>query len=194
MPAAIVNFHIRGISPYSQSKPHLAERLPNEGHDDYRQRTWREFLHVLGDEVIITPSAIKNCLGEAAKFMNIGVPGKGKATYTKHIVAGTAVIKPIKTGIRATDVESETLFLPADGKRGSGKRVWKTYPCLPEWGGDVEVIVLDETSLQTSRQTGNTVLQDIVEGAGQFVGIGRFRPLNNGYYGRFSVEGFKVHR
>jgi hypothetical protein len=41
-----VSFGIRGIAPYSQSKPHLEEHLPGEGPDDYRVRTWRAHLHV----------------------------------------------------------------------------------------------------------------------------------------------------
>jgi hypothetical protein len=191
----IATFKIRGISPYSQSRPHLDEMEPNESHDDYRKRTWRSHLHVDKDgEVIITPGSIKNCIAEAAKFMNISVPGKGKSTYTKHVEAGTACVRPVALGIKAADVDSETLFLPADGRRGSGKRVWKTYPVLPEWEGDVELIVLDETVLQTSRASGNPVLQDIVEGAGQFIGLGRFRPRNNGYYGRFIVENFALQK
>ncbi len=188
-------FRIKGISPYSQSRPHLEEQEPNEGHDDYRKRTWRNHLHVDKDGmVIIPPSSIKNCISEAAKFLNIQVPGKGKATYTKHVEAGVACIKPVELGTRAADVQSETLFLPADGRRGSGKRIWKQYPFIPEWDGDVELIVLDETVLQTSRSSGNPVLQDIVEGAGQFIGLGRFRPRNNGYYGRFTIETFAVHK
>jgi hypothetical protein len=122
--------------------------------------------------------------------MNISVPGKGKNTYTKHVEAGTAVIKPVMLGINAREIKSETLFLPADGKRGSGKRVWKTYPVMSTWGGYVEVIVLDETVLQTSQRTGHPVLQDIIDGAGQYIGLGRFRPRNNGYYGRFIVKNF----
>jgi hypothetical protein len=39
-------FKIRGIAPYRQSRPHLEEQEPNEGHDDYRRRTWRAHLHV----------------------------------------------------------------------------------------------------------------------------------------------------
>jgi hypothetical protein len=190
----IVNFVITGIASYSQSKPHLSDMQPNESHDDYRQRTWRAHLHVDRDKkVFIPPSAIKNCLSEGAKFMNIGVPGKGKATYTKHFEAGLAVIKPISLGILAKDVESETLFLPADGRRGSGKRVWKTYPVLPSWEGKVEVIVLDETCLHTSQRTGNTILQDVCEGSGQYIGLGRFRPRNNGHYGRFVIKDFVVN-
>lgn len=188
----IATFNIVGTSPYSQSKPYLTEALPNESHDDYRMRTWRDHLHVRNGKVFIPPGAIKNCVSEAAKFMSISVPGKGKATYTKHVEAGVACVKPIELGIAASDVESETLFLPADGRRGSGKRVWKTYPVLHQWRGSVELIILDETVLHTSQRTGDTVLQYIVEGAGQYIGLGRFRPRNNGFYGRFIVEDFEV--
>ena len=82
------------------------------------------------------------------------------------------------------------MFLPADGKRGSGKRVWKTYPVIHEWSGDVELLILDETVLQTSQRSGDPVLKDIIEGCGQYIGLGRNRPRNNGWYGRFIVENF----
>jgi len=194
MPATCT-FVLKGISPYSQSKPHLEEYEPGESHDDYRKRTWRSHLHVdKNGEVFIPPGGIKNCISEAAKFMSIKVPGGGKATYTKNVEAGVAVIKPVMLGVKAKDVVSETLFLPSDGKRGSGKRVWKTYPQMLEWGGDVEVIILDETVLQTSQRSGNPVLQDIIEGGGQYIGLGRFRPRQNGWYGRYTVEDFRVNK
>jgi len=190
--ATLVNFTLKGIAPYSQSKPHLTEMFPGESHDDYRQRTWREHLHVQNGEVFIPPSSIKNCLSEAAKFLSISVPGRGKRTYTSHVEVGVACIRPVVLGIKSTDVQSETLFLPADGRRGSGRRVWKTYPVINEWRGDVELLILDETTLQTSQRSGNSVLQDICEGAGQYIGLGRFRPRNNGWYGRFIVEDFAI--
>jgi hypothetical protein len=193
--ATVVSFIIEGIAPLSQSKPHLTEMLPGESHDDFRKRTWREQLHVdQHGEVFIPPGAIKNCISEAALFMSIAIPGKGKATYTKHVEAGVACIKPVMLGIRAQDVASETLFLPADGKRGSGKRVWKTYPRIDTWSGEVELIVLDETVLQTSHRSGNPILQDIVEGGGQYIGLHRFRPRKNGWYGRFTIRDFSVQQ
>lgn len=189
----VVTFTIIGASAYSQSKPHLTEMLPNESHEDFRNRTWMNHLHLQDGKVIIPPGAIKNCLSESAKFMNISVPGRGKSTYTKHIEAGIAVMTPIQLGIKLEDVQQETLFLPADGRRGSGKRVWKTYPFVFPWKGIVEVIVLDETVLHTSqRDKSKSVLQEIVEGSGQYIGIGRFRPRQNGYYGRFGIDDFEV--
>jgi len=117
--------------------------------------------------------------------MNIGIPGKGKATYTKHVEAGIACIKPVVLlgpdgePIKAKDVQSETLFLPAGGRRGSGKRIWKQF----------ELLIIDETVLHSSRRnTDITVLQEIVEGAGQYIGWGRYRPRNNGHYGRFTTS------
>lgn len=184
----IFEIEIVGVSPYSQSKHYDVERLQGEGLDDYAQRTWRNHMHINKDgEVFIPPNAFKNCLSQSALYMKISIPGGGKSTYTKHFEAGVACSKPILTGIKAAEVEYEKLFLPADGKRGSGKRVWKYCPYMPTWGGIVEVLVLDETVLQTSKVTGCTILEDVCRGAGQFIGLGRFRPRQNGYYGRFDV-------
>ena len=41
--------------------------------------------------------------------------------------------------------------------------------------------ILDETVTED-------VFKNILEQAGAFIGIGRFRPRNNGFYGRFKVE------
>jgi hypothetical protein len=35
------------------------------------------------------------------------------------------------------------------------------------------------------------VFEQHLKDAGNFIGIGRFRPRNNGYYGRFSVKSIK---
>jgi hypothetical protein len=182
------NVKIQGVTPYSQSRHYEVEKLQGEGNDDYAKRTWRNYMHVDKDgEVYIPSNAFKNCLSDTAKYMNIGIPGKGKATYTKHFEAGIQIVEHTKLGIHVDDVEFEKLFLPSDGRRGSGSRVWKYYPRIDNWGGIIQIIVLDDTVLQTSKTTGNTILEDVCVGAGQFVGLGRFRPRNNGFYGRFDV-------
>ena len=64
----------------------------------------------------------------------------------------------------------------------------KYYPYISEWEMTAEFIVVDETCLQKSvKDKSRTVFHDVLEGAGQFIGLGRFRPRNNGYYGRFDV-------
>jgi hypothetical protein len=185
---------LRSISPYSQSKHYVVEELQGESKDAYSRRTWRNYMHSDDDgNVFIPPGSFKNSLADAAKFMSVSIPGKGKATYTKNFEAGVMVVVPTMLGVKIDDVECETLFLPSDGRRGGPKRVDKYYPYFPSWKGSVEFTIVDETVLQpTIQDKHKTVFQHVLEGAGQFIGIGRFRPRNNGWYGRFLVEGLQI--
>lgn len=174
---------LKSVSPYSQSRHHDTEKLAKELPKDFEARTWRERLHYDADgRVFIPPMCFKNCLSEAAKFLSRQIPGKGKATYTKHFEAGVLVPEPLILPLKKDDVKGEWLFLPADGKRGSGKRVDKCYPVIPEWSGNVQFLILDDMITED-------VFTDHLKEAGRFIGIGRFRPRNNGFYGRFMVEG-----
>lgn len=176
---------LRSVSPYSQSKHYTTEKLPKELPKDYEARTWRDRLHTTDSgEVFIPPMSFKNCLSEAAKFLGIQIPGKGKRTYTKHFEAGVLVTDALMLGINAADVKGEWLFVPSDGVRGSGKRVDKCFPVIHEWAGEVTFHILDETITED-------VFVNVLKQAGAFIGIGRFRPRNNGFYGRFSVESVK---
>jgi hypothetical protein len=196
MSLTIVTASLKSIAPYSQSKHYRKELQQGESNDDHYRRTWRNHMHF--DEkgqVFIPPSAFKNALSEAAKFLSIKVPGGGKATYTKHFEAGVLVVKPVFLGIHKDKVECENLFLPADGRRGSGTRIEKYYPFIPEWKAEVEFLISDETVLQSSVQDKNrTVFEIVLEASGTLIGLGRFRPRNNGWYGRFSVEEVEISR
>jgi hypothetical protein len=173
--------HLESTSTYSQSRHYDTPKHEKESSADYEDRTWADRLHVNEDGfVFIPPMAFKNALSEAAKFLSVQIPGKGKATYTKHFEAGVLVIDPLVLPVKKSDVVRESYFVPADGRRGSGKRVTKHFPAIPHWSGAVTIHVLDETITQS-------VLREHLEQAGKFIGIGRFRPRNNGFYGRFSV-------
>jgi len=177
---------LKSISPYSQSRHYTTpERGQKETPADYEKRTWRERLHV-NDEgyVFMPPMAFKNCLSEAAKFLSHRIPGKGKATYTKHFEAGVLVTDALVLPIKKESVEGQWLFVPSDGKRGSGSRVDKCFPVIKEWEGDVTFFILDETIDEAA-------FKEHLEEAGKFIGLGYFRPRNNGFWGRFSVEAIK---
>jgi hypothetical protein len=178
----IASATLKSVSPYSQSRKYNTPKKEKESPADYEERTWRDHCHVNSDGfIVIPPMAFKNCLAEAAKYLSIKIPGRGKATYTKNFEAGVLVTDPLVLPIKKEEVEGEWLFLPSDGKRGSGSRVDKSYPLIREWGGDVRFFVLDDTITQDT-------FKYHLEQAGKFIGIGRFRPRNNGYYGRFTVE------
>jgi hypothetical protein len=178
----IATAHLKSVSPYSQSRYYQTPKLEKELAQDYEERTWRDRLHTLPDgRVFMPPMAFKNCLSECAKFLGIQIPGKGKSTYTKHFEAGVLVLEGLTLDIRKEDVAGEWLFVPSDGVRGSGRRVEKCFPIIHEWAGDVTFHVLDETITPS-------VLETHLREAGNFIGLGRFRPRNNGFYGRFAVE------
>jgi len=171
-------------SPYSQSKEkdHAFPRGLKETAQDYEARTWMERCHFdESGEIFIPPMAFKNCLSEAAKFLGQQIPGEGKKTYTKHFEAGILVLEGLKLGINKENMEGEWLFVPSDGRRGGGKRVWKCFPVVKNWAGMMTFYIIDD------KITGD-VFQYHLEQAGAFIGIGRFRPRNNGFYGRFAVK------
>lgn len=181
MKTAIVS--LQSISPYSQSRHYDVAKLSKENPRDYEIRTWRERMHINTEgNVFIPPMVFKNCLSEAAKFLGLQIPGKGKSTYTKHFEAGILIMDPVQLPDKKESVQGEWLFVPSDGIRGSGKRVEKCFPVIHQWSGSVTVYVLDETI------TEDVFLHHFKE-AGNFIGIGRFRPRNNGFYGRFQVKG-----
>jgi hypothetical protein len=181
---------LQSISPYSQSRHYEEPKRDGEGHRDYEARTWRERLHANANgDVFIPPMAFKVCLDDAARFLGIGIPGKGKSTFTKHFEAGVLVVEPVVLPIKKKDVPGEWLFVPSDGKAGGGKRVDKCFPIISEWEADVTFYVLDETVLQsiTTPHGKMTAFEYVVGRAGEFIGIGRFRPRNRGFYGRFKL-------
>lgn len=173
---------LESVSPYSQSKHYTdPPKKEKESPKDYEARTWRERMHATADgRVFIPPMSFKNCIAEAAKFLSERIPGKGTATYTKHFEAGILVTEPLVLPILKKDVAGEWLFVPPDGKRGGSKRVDKCFPIIHEWSGKVEFLIFDETITED-------VFRYHLEQAGKFIGIGRFRPRNNGFYGRFNV-------
>lgn len=176
---------LSSASPYSQGRYFGDLRKDKESHKDYEERIWRERMHVNQDGfVIMPPMAFKNCLSEAAKYLGVQIPGKGKQNYTKHFEAGVLVTEPAVLPIKRADVQGERLHVPADGKRGGTKRVEKIFGLIPSWSADITFHILDETITQE-------VFDYHLRQAGQFIGVGRFRPRNNGYYGRFNVESLK---
>ncbi|MCP5099886.1 MAG: hypothetical protein GY943_30400 [Chloroflexi bacterium] len=176
---------LKSITPYSQSRQHDTEKLEKETHEAYEKRTWINKAHV-GDngKIYIPPMAFKQAVDAAAKYLSIQIPGKGKATYTKHFLSGLLVMDKMDTGVEGATVEGEWINCNSDGVRGSGKRVKRCFPLIPSWEGKQDFYILDETIDETT-------FERVLKEAGALIGIGRFRPQNGGFYGRFSIEGTK---
>lgn len=178
----IATAHLSSISPYSQSRAHETEKLSREGPDAYEQRTWREKCHYDKDDHVFIPAmAFKMGLDRAASMIGLQVPGRGKTTYTKFFVSGVIVLEPLTLPDKKSAIRYERVYANADGKRGSGKRVWRIFPVVDKWKGAVSYNVFaDEIT--------KDVFERILIQAGSFVGIGRFRPENGGFFGRYKLD------
>lgn len=181
----IVEVTMESISPYSASRMHDTPKLAKERPDEYDARTWREKLTT--DEhgnVVIPAMAFKQALDRCAKMLGIQVPGKGKATFTKHFLSGCLCEADVPLGVHKDQVSSVTMNAHADGVRGSGKRVKRTFPVVPRWTATARFVLLDDAIPKE-------IFEKVCRESGQFVGVGRFRPENGGLNGRYKVTGFR---
>lgn len=148
---------------------------------DYETRTWRDKAHCDEQGMAYIPAnMISSTFKASALYLGMKIPGKGASTYTKHIDAGVLVLEGIELGIHKNDLESETLFVPSDGKRGGSKRVERTFPIVRKWEGEVTFYVGDPIVTQ------DAFIQHL-KVMGKFIGFGRWRPRNGGLYGRCDV-------
>jgi hypothetical protein len=177
-----------GVSAYSPSRKYddLVPRLEKESSEDYDKRTWRE--HANYDpktrEMFIPPMGLKLAIAEAAKRLAIKIPGKGKATYTKNVLSGVIAADRIWLGVKMEDAAMEAFPANSDGRRGSGSRVTRRFPILHEWEATAILQLIDDEVPQE-------VFERCLREAGNLIGVGRFRPQQGGYFGRFTVKGVK---
>lgn len=173
---------ITSASPLTQSRKHDAPKLEKELADAYEQRTWKMKAHVNTEGQVEIPAfSIKCAVTAAAKYMGDQIPGKGKSTWTKKFQCGLLIPANPVTDKTAADITPVTINANSDGVRGSGKRVFRTFPQLLKWSATFDVLICDEIITRE-------VLERYLTAAGQFIGIGQYRPENGGTNGRFSVE------
>jgi hypothetical protein len=186
MQVTIATLKIEGISPYSQSRQHDEPLLQGEGRDDYDKRTWRHKLNIANvnggtPSVVIPAHGMHQAIAAAAKYSKRQIPGQGKATWTAKFNSGIALLEDPSLGIDPETVQAITISANADGIRGSGKRVPRRFPLIQMgWSTTFEVHILDPIITQD-------VFREMVEIAGMFIGIGRFRPEKGGTNGRFRI-------
>lgn len=188
-----VVMRLESLTPYSSSKATISERRKSESGREWEERIWHERIHVSPDgNAFIPPMAFKKSFAIAAKHLSIRIVGKGQATYSKFFDSAVFVPRGMIyatdvvdadgnwTAALGTTVKGEWLFVPAQPSKPKAGRVWKKYPYVEHWCGPLEVTVASE-------EIPADVFLDVVEYAGNCIGVGRFRPENGGYYGRFRV-------
>jgi len=176
---------LRSLSAYSQSDFFKSSRAEGESHDAFEERCWREKMHVLDGSVVIPPMQLKRCLDNGASLRGEKVPGKGSRGWASFFISGVLVTDPMVLDIDPSTVRGEWIMAHADGKKtGTGGRVRRCFPLIPEWKGTATFHILNA-------EITDKVFLRMLDTAGKLVGIGRFRPQNGGMFGRFAVEDLK---
>jgi hypothetical protein len=180
-----VKAHLESFTPYSQSRQHEMPKLDGETNDAHELRTWREKSNYNKDGYVIIPAmALKQCLDAAAKKSGLQIPGKGKSTYAKYFLADVICDEDVVLPVKRDQVESVRISANVDGVRGSGKRVWKTFPVIAAWKAIATFTILDDT---VTRE----IFEKVIKLGGASIGVGRFRPEKGGLNGRFKSTKFE---
>lgn len=182
---------IEGTAPLTFGKPVGEKKLTTESFDEHEERTWREKIHRNKEgQAFIPAMALKLGLAEVAKHLGEKVPGAGMSKYTKHFTRGIMVPDPLLLfdengdAIHFESIACNRLFVPADGRPGGGKRVFKNFPEVESgWTATATVTVLDPVITPE-------LVERYIEDQGIMIGLLVHRPQNNGVNGRFRITSF----
>jgi len=169
---------LKGLTPVTFNKKLLSEKEPNESYDDYEKRVWRERCDCDNKgNVILSSQKFKKSICTAAQWLNMQIPGEGKATYTKHFRGGVIVMNHVQAATNAENIEYSLIY--TSPKKRDGKR-WIHFPIIEDWKGELQINILDEKITPE-------VFKTVADYAGMAVGVGSWRPENGGENGRFEV-------
>jgi len=179
----IATIQIEGLTPYSQSRALQSEKKKEETYDDFDRRIWPEHMHCVGKDVCVPAVAIIKGMAEAASYLGKGgeLKKKGASHWGQNFQCGLAVARNPLIGKTADQARPERCYCHADGNRKSGKRVWRTFPIFDEWKATLVIHILDDSIPEE-------IFEKVLNAFGLFIGIGRYRPENGGYLGRFTVK------
>jgi hypothetical protein len=135
-------------------------------------------LYLIDEKVCLPAVYLKNCISEASKQFKI--VGKGKSTYSK-LVASTVDIEPFMIELKAGKYEVFRISAVNPMTRG---RMMTERPKFNKWSAEFEII-LNDPAVPVS------VINEILEHAGKYVGIGDWRPQTKGMFGKFMITSFK---
>jgi len=188
MQFSVATVSLKSMSPYSQSRQHDEPEFENEAKDVYEKRSWLSKAHLSEKGTLVIPAvSMHQALTEAAKYSKRQIPGQGKATWTAKFKSGITIMQNIDTGITKDQIPFIDVRCDSQGNTGAmaGRRVLRRFPQVAEWAGKFDIWILDP--IITAE-----ILREMLDIAGLFIGIGRWRPsMSGGLNGRFTVADFK---
>jgi glutaredoxin-related protein len=130
------------------------------------------------DGFFIPTEHLKGCLIGGGALVKSKVGNSKKSM--KNIVAGMFFIEETKLRLPKDYIIDKRSAV----NRNVKARVICIRPKWDEWKADFTLLIDNDT---ITKET----VKEIIEQAGNFIGIGSFRPTNNGSFGRFSLKSIK---
>jgi hypothetical protein len=110
----------------------------------------------------------------------------GRATSTKVFESGIMLPEDLDLGIKPEDVDYIDIFAHANGRRDCATRVNRRFPLIHDWQTSFTLYILDPAITEN-------LLTEMIEIAGTFKGVGRYRPEKRGTNGRFRLVSMKYN-
>lgn len=177
---------IKGITPYMQhrmdtqkleewekNRKLIIER-PEVSHEDAVRAEFHCYRNAAG-KCFIPSEHIRQSLIAAGSYSKAKV-GNAKKSM-KNIVAAMFLVTPEEIQIPDYDAIDKRSAVNKNVKA----RIITIRPKWSEWTIEFRLMVDNDT---ITKET----IKEILNNAGNYVGIGSYRPTNNGYFGRFEVE------
>lgn len=181
---------IVGITPYMQHKLN-EEDLDKwekergriiEREDVNKEDLIRAEYHMYIDEngkPYLPTEQIRGSFINAGSFVKAKV-GNAKKSM-KNIVAGMFYIKQEKIKLPDNWIIDKRSAV----NRNVKARIITIRPKWEKWEAEFTLIVDNDTIT-------DEIVKKVIEYAGQYCGIGSFRPTNNGMFGRFKINNFQL--
>jgi hypothetical protein len=178
----VIEVEVNGISPLLQHRYPLEDSGSQTTAKNRKQQAddIEKSLYRLPDGTIYQPSIhlISTMKKAGAKYQ---IPGQGKLTYKNLIGSGAVIISPDAIPHRNQQYEIDVRPVVVPATRG---RVARKRPVFKTWA-------LKFTIEYDADEISAITIKEILEYAGNRVGIGDFRPEKGGPFGRFMVTNFK---
>jgi len=172
--------NLTGLSPIMFSRYLPADEYPplkGEKPFAFSKRMWKEKAHIDKDKNVFIPlDMFKSALVHGAQYANIKI--KGNATYTKKIKSGLIVENHAPIG-KVDDLTPHRFFVVKSNSNSAGIDV--INPIMTEWKTQFILVVTDPI-------ISKSVLQEIIDNAGLYIGLGSRRVANGGQFGRFEAK------
>ena len=161
---------MQNVHSMNKSRPKKISHADWERTDEFFQSK----MYLEGKQIAFPPRVMKRLLIEAAKkaYTILGLKN-GKASYKQLIESLVFIPEATRTNKKIEDCEYDEQFVTV-----SSSKVLRVRPRIEGWTAKLNIMVLDPSLLPLD------ILDEIVEFAGAFLGLGDYRPD----YGRFSVK------